>query len=369
MLWVTDINFDSALNGGRMNTALYKPKRDYADHLEQIGAKRLALEIYFMPEESDESLTVRMDGALSPFHRGDTLIVQLPNYGSTGRVIKKLVERAHLLYDAKVIAMWHDYDSLMTGTHADAVSPEAQIEALNQQFNNLTFGVLAPLFDGMIVHSEHMKETLSKVWPIGIPIITQGPFGYQIPEDTTIPEHHFSRHIIYSGNLGKAQFLKNVPDGWNMDVFGPFPNEEMIKNPHVNYCGSKLPTELPHALTDGFALVWVSDSFEKVEGIGAEYTKYNYPHKLSSYLVAKLPIIIWKHAAAASWIESNGLGFAVENLADIKPVLDGMTEERYQEYQKRLAPMSNLVREGFFTKRAALEAYQAVNQLDYQSKF
>lgn len=106
-----------------------------------------------------------------------------------------------------------------------------------------------------------------------------------------------------------------------------------------------------------------------MEGTAGTYTKIIYPHKISAYLVAKIPLIVWSKSAAANWIQKNGLGFAVDSLDQVAPILEKMTEETYHDYQHNLIGMSNLIREGIFEKNAALRAYMAVNEVNYTTKY
>ncbi|RND99722.1 beta-1,6-galactofuranosyltransferase [Lacticaseibacillus paracasei] len=71
---------------------------------------------------------------------------------------------------------------------------------------------------------------------------------------------------------------------------------------------------------------------------------------------------IWKHAAAANWVTENHVGFAVENLADIWPIIENFTEDQYNAMQPNLARVSKLIRNGVFAKHAALDALLAVNE-------
>lgn len=366
MLWVTDINFDNVIKGEQKNTAYFKAKTDYARYLKDINAKILDMFVYYDRNESDASINGRIDGMLAGFHRGDTLIIQIPIYIRPLN-IKMIIERIHNQYHGKVIAMIHDYDALLY--EDDVLQKDLHGDPLMDRFSTATYDVITPLFDGLIVHSEVFKNTLKKRLNYQKPIIVQGPFGYILPEEVSIPERHLNRSIIFAGALVKAKYLKEIPQGWHLDVFGPMLTEQMKQNKQVNYHGNFSPSELPSHLPDGFGLVWASDSFDEVTGIDGLYTRYNYSHKISAYLAAKIPIIIWSKAAPAKWIVENKLGFAVDNLSEIQPLLNTINEDKYEELQHNLDLMSNLIRDGSFVKQAALKAYVAVNQVNYKSKY
>ncbi|TLQ04833.1 glycosyltransferase [Pediococcus stilesii] len=366
MLWITDINFQAVPDENLKNTAYFKAKSDYTQYMQEINAKTLSMFVYYWKDESAASIHARIDGMLAGFHRGDTLIVQLPVYIRPLN-IKILIEHIHNEFKGKVIAMIHDYETLLYGK--EKLEFDQTLDPLMDVFHTGTYDVLVPEFDALIVHSEPFKDALKSRLNYNKPIVVQGPFGYKIADEIDIPEHKFSRSIVFAGYLAKAQYLKTIPEGWHLDVFGPMVNEQIKQNPNITYHGNFSPTELPYHLPDGFGLVWASETYPEVTGIAGMYTKINYSHKISAYLTAKLPLIVWSKSAPAKWVVENGLGFAVDNLDEITPILDTMTEEKYRYFQKNLNTMSNLIREGIFEKAAALDAYAEINQISSRTKY
>ncbi|NRO11242.1 Beta-1,6-galactofuranosyltransferase WbbI [Lactobacillus helveticus] len=51
------------------------------------------------------------------------------------------------------------------------------------------------------------------------------------------------------------------------------------------------------------------------------YLRYNDPHKLSLYLASGIPVIIWKKAAEAKFVEENKVGITVDSLEDYRRYL------------------------------------------------
>ncbi|QVI36019.1 glycosyltransferase [Lacticaseibacillus chiayiensis] len=194
------------------------------------------------------------------------------------------------------------------------------------------------------------------------PIVTQGPFSYHLAPDEDITEPNFKKKLVFAGNINKSKYLDKIPSSWHLDIFGKKPEGDILNLESVVYKGSFTPTDLPNHFNGGFGLVWDSDSFDQVIGESANYSRISYEHKLSLYLVKRLPVFIWKHAAPAKWVTENHLGFAVDNLSDIWPIMENLTEDDYKSMQKNLVHVSNLIRSGVFAKHAALKAVLAVNE-------
>ena len=106
------------------------------------------------------------------------------------------------------------------------------------------------------------------------------------------------------------------------------------------------------ALEGGFGLIWNGDSMETCDGDMGNYLRYNSPHKLSLYLAAGMPVIIWEEAAAAEFVREHGVGIAVSSLRELPEILHNVTKERYEEYLKNIVPLSEKLRSGAYTKRA-----------------
>ena len=208
---------------------------------------------------------------------------------------------------SKIVLIVHDIESLrMSADHPKFLTDEIR------RFNSV---------DGLIVHNQAMADWLND-HGVTVPMSQLQLFDYVNPQrlitDTT------SSNICFAGNLRKAQFLNAVPfKQVQVDVFGDgltLTNSQLIDH------GSKSPDELPKYLTDRFGLIWDGDSANTCSGEYGEYLKYNSPHKASLYLSSGLPVIVWSQSALAPVVESLGVGFAVDSLADIEPMLNKLSD-------------------------------------------
>lgn len=234
--------------------------------------------------------------------------IQYPAYSAVvmDHALKILRKRS----SAKIVLLVHDVESLrMSADHPEFLAAEIR------RFNSV---------DGLIVHNQAMADWLSNQG-MTVPMSQLQLFDYVNPQrlitDAT------SSNICFAGNLRKAQFLNDVPfKQVQVDVFGDgltLTNSQLIDH------GSKSPDELPKFLTDRFGLIWDGNSADTCSGEYGEYLKYNSPHKASLYLSSGLPVIVWSQSALAPVVKSLGVGFAVDSLADIEPMLNKLSDAEY----------------------------------------
>lgn len=82
----------------------------------------------------------------------------------------------------------------------------------------------------------------------------------------------------------------------------------------------------------------------------------NANYKISAYLAAGIPVIVSNHIAEKETIVRKNLGFAVDSLNEAVDKVNKMSEAEYSEMVANVAIYSNLIREGYFTKRLLIEA-------------
>lgn len=231
--------------------------------------------------------------------------IQYPAYSAVvmDHALKILRKRS----SAKIVLLVHDVESLrMSADHPEFLTAEIH------RFNSV---------DGLIVHNQAMADWLSD-HGVTVPMSQLQLFDYINPQQLITDAT--SSNICFAGNLRKAQFLNDVPfTQLQVDVFG---NGLTLTNSQLIDHGSKSPDELPKYLTDRFGLIWDGDSADTCSGEYGEYLKYNSPHKASLYLSSGIPVIVWSQSALAPVVESLGVGFAVNSLADIEPMLNKLSD-------------------------------------------
>ena len=252
-------------------------------------------------------------------------------------IIEKAAEKNKIVY------LIHDVDFIRDGTTGE--QKDREIKLLNSA-------------SVLICHNPAMIAELKRNGVTKPQFVDLGVFDYLLPE---VPEnpHEFGRSVVYAGNLAKAPFLNELSGvklGFNLVLYGV--NYTAAENPEVTYMGARSPEALVGELTQSFGLIWDSETVDGCTGKAGEYTRYNDPHKLSLYLVAGMPVIVWSNAAIAKFVSENKVGFTIDSLSDISEKLNSLTKEEYAEYVKNAAVLKEKLSKGYFTEKAVKAAIE-----------
>lgn len=214
------------------------------------------------------------------------------------------------------------------------------------------------LAKAVVVHNDIMGRSLQKLG-LKVPWISLVLFDYLLPD---IPQKAFSKgtKVAFAGNLEKSKFLQNAEIetlGLHFNLYGPGFKEEVMKWKNISYKGSFPPDEVPFKLEGSFGLIWDGTEIKTCDGPTGTYMKYNNPHKLSLYIAAGLPVIVWKQAAIAEFVTMLKIGIAVESLTDVSEIIQLLTDGEYNEMVRAVKKLQKQVVSGSFTKRclAAVE--------------
>lgn len=174
--------------------------------------------------------------------------------------------------------------------------------------------------DVIISHNSIMTKFLRDNGLIK-PTVELGLFDYLIDElKLNKQEKMQSKKIVFVGNLTKSKFLNEL-DGKKMDF-------EMVlygignynkNNEKLDYKGAFSPDELPSKIAGDLGLVWDGVLSDENNDL-LNYTKYNNPHKLSCYIAAGIPVVVWDKSAVAEFVKDNNIGYTVSNLYDLNKI-------------------------------------------------
>lgn len=265
---------------------------------------------------------------------GSLVVIQYPHYPlKTAYLVTRLLPGIQKRKHIRFAALVHDLNSLRGMFGKPAVYSDKKF---------------LPLFDRIICHNESMKEVLMS-W--GIPaekLISLEIFDYLTEEP--VSEHHPRDGIAVAGNLnpekcGYIGKLVQISGRYPLHLYGNGFPEKLISE-HVVYHGALPADVLPGKLEGGFGLVWDGPEITSCTGKTGEYLRYNNPHKLSLYLASGLPVIIWKEAAEAKFVEENGIGLTVNSLDEAEKLIDGITEEAYREMARNACIIGEGLRKG-----------------------
>lgn len=184
-------------------------------------------------------------------------------------------------------------------------------------------------FDELYVHSDNMKNYLLRLLKANMQYHVIDCFPYLAAPNKE--KRILSKQIVFAGNLDKSKFLfpfLNSNKDLDILLYGITKNSSVFKG-KANYLGKFLPNEI-QTLKGSWGLVWDGDSTDCCGGNYGEYLKIIAPHKFSMYLIAELPIIVWKESAMAKLVEKNGLGITISSLSEISERIDSIEKKEYQ---------------------------------------
>lgn len=270
--------------------------------------------------------------------KGDIMVLQYP-------MKKYFTPVCHIAHarGAKVVALIHDLGSF----RRKALTEEKEIRRLSNA-------------DLIIAHNAAMRRWLerrgctAKVTELGIFDF----LNHSRPAEDHEPGANYK--VVYAGNLQrrKNSFLYSIkPQGWSMVLYGNgFEASEAAGSENIDYRGFAKPSDLIKDAGGDFGLVWDGDSIQKCSGAYGEYLRVNNPHKTSLYIRCGLPVIIWKEAALAPFIEREGLGITVGSLEELHDILPSITPDQYIEMRRRVLAIGERLANGKYAGAALLRA-------------
>jgi hypothetical protein len=268
--------------------------------------------------------------------KGDLLVLQYPlkKYYS---FICKVVH----LRGGKITTVIHDLGTFRRGK----LTASQEIARLNNS-------------DYIIAHNKSMESWLKEHGNTSI-IGCLEIFDYLSEESPKkVADIGFPFNILYVGGLSykKNSFLYKLEEyvkTYRFTLYGSGFNEKLLgENNNYTYKGFVPSDELIATAEGHFGLVWDGDSISCCSGAFGEYLQYNNPHKTSLYIRCQLPIIIWKKAALAEFVESNNIGICIDSLVDLNQVLASISTEQYHIMKINVIRLSEKLASGYFMTKA-----------------
>ncbi len=250
---------------------------------------------------------------------------------------------------AKVVTVIHDLGAF----RRHKLTPEGENSRLSKT-------------DFLIVHNPTMRDYLiAHGFKGGIHCLQIFDYLSKAPETTVGQEDSTIPTIVYAGNLGRwrNEFLYKLEPvmlGWQMDLYGKGFEEQANANPHLHYHGFMASDEFIAEVKADFGLVWDGDSLNECTGDWGEYLRINDPHKTSFYLRAGIPVIVWKKAAMAPFIEEQKVGISVNALSEISDRIATLLPADYQEMKQNAIAMSHRLNEGYYIKSGLKAAEKCI---------
>ena len=323
-----------------------KAKTDIERTLKGLGARNLGLRTTFYDNKVVAFLLnlVGIVKMMFCIRKGDRLVLQYP----VKKYFSFICRVAHWR-KAQIIVIIHDLMSL----HRKRVTLETELSRLSKG-------------DVIIASNEKMQEWLA-AQGLQRPMTALGLFDYldNVPHEPHKTHESHEPHawsLVYAGALvmRKNSYLlelANKAEHFDLHIYGNADGLLGIdKAPHA-VCYPFTPADEFIRNADGdFGLVWDGDSLETCQGDFGEYLRYNSPHKVSFYLRAGLPVIIWRKAAVASIIEQEGIGITIASIAELEQRLQTLTKEELEQMHKNVARVSARLASGQYFQEALRSA-------------
>lgn len=329
-----------------------KAPRDIKSILESRGYETISIHPYKEGDgESEESwsyqrLREEWKKGYDRIDPNSLLFLQYP-FRQRQKERRQMLSRLKAEKNIGIITLLHDVEQLR--------------KIFLHTFSEGDFRFLTDISDAVIVHNRRMREYFIETGMDGKKLVSLDLFDYLYHE--TDFQKQFEKSIVIAGNLDKrkspyiGELGKLKP--LHIHLYGPnYTNkpDEWEDGESIIYHGSFPSNEIPQILDRGFGLVWDGDSLDTCSGSTGEYLRYNNPHKLSLYLASGLPVIIWKEAAEAAFVEKHGVGFTVNSLYEIQKLLENVTKEQYVRFLSQVQKISAKLIQGEYTRLAVEKA-------------
>lgn len=310
-----------------------KARNDCDRILEGFGYEPVLLEL------SDEKRKRRWQKRLNPWKAAFRLrscgdcFLQYPYYNLwyQGKDYRRMLQHYH----GRLTCLIHDIPGLRDGGE---IEPE--------------LSYVLDRADKVIAHTPKMKEILTGktgVDPDKIGVLYLFDYLTDSASDEPDPD---GKEIIYAGNLDKSIFLRDLDRLSGNTVFNLYglPSANVKESSRCSYKGKFHPDDVSF-IKGNWGLVWDGDSIDTCQGPFGEYLRFNSSHKISLYLAARKPVIIWEESSLKDFITGNHLGIAVSSLGEIDRKISTLTDEERCLMVRNVTGISSELRSGGFLKR------------------
>ena len=321
------------------NSAGNKAKTDNEDTLQLLGATNLGLPRTFY---RNKVVTFFLDLAgvvkyTFSVRQDDIVFLQYP----VKKYFAFLCRVAHLR-GAKTIALIHDLGSF----RRKKLTVEKEIARLMHA-------------DYVIASNDQMRHWLEE-HGYRHPLGSLGLFDYRSPAENIHKESRLSGRprLVYAGALAmrKNAFLLQLARAsltYDLHIFGNLGGlPDMPDNEHIVFHPFTPADDFITNVDADFGFVWDGDSLDSCTGNFGEYLRWNSPHKVSFYLRAGLPVIIWKHAAVAPFIQHEGIGLCIASVGELERILSDITPEQIGQMKTNVRRVAEQLKNGHFLIQA-----------------
>ena len=290
--------------------------------------------------------------AVLELKKGDILVLQYP--------LKKyyyFITSIARLKGAKVITLIHDLGCF-----------RRKRLTLQKEYKRLS------KTDYLIALSERMKEfMIDKGYKQGIGTLDVWDYYSNVYPCETKYYGSGPIKIVYVGGLKESVngFIYNLDQQTTQkklffDIYGDYFNKGLLRHSdHFNYHGLTDSEEIIRTCSSHYGLLWYSQDINSIDGVLGEYLKFNTSHKISLYILANKPVIVWNQASFAEFTRDNNIGICISSLSELQEKLEQVTEKEYNEMVNNMAALSVKLRKGHYFLSSV---YEGINYLEKLNK-
>lgn len=337
------------------NHAGSKAVNDCNAILEEAGFKCLALPL---KKDGNKILKKLHNGLafLKVLRLPENVLLVVPHPIYVNKKYMTFLEKAKKSRKATLVFLIHDLDSVRRSV--DNIEDFVWLDS-----------TMYRIADYIISHNPAMTAYLVKQGVARESIVELELFDYLGGSAASEPE--FAPVLNIAGNLDakKSRYLKKlnqVDEHILFRLYGVNFDGRELSSPSISYRGAFSPTEITGQLNCGFGLVWDGEETCSCTGNTGEYLRYNNPHKLSLYIRAGLPVVVWSGCARADFVAENGLGFAVDAIEDFMEEYKKMSPQDYRKMCEAVRDYGEKLKQGYHLKGAIAKIMKkAENQTEY----
>lgn len=217
----------------------------------------------------------------------------------------------------------------------------------------------------LIVLSDKMKEfVIKEKYKQSLSVLHLWDYlNDTIPQPSRYPQpNHID--ILYVGTLKENQhgFIykwdnTTLTSSLNFDIYGSYFNFENIKyKKQFKYHGLKDSSLIIQDTKAHYGLLWYGVDTDSISGAYGEYLKYNTSHKISLYIHAHIPLIVWSKASFADFTRKYNIGICVDTLDTLEQQLQTISEDEYNQMVENTKYLSEKIQKGYYFMTAYKQA-------------
>lgn len=200
-------------------------------------------------------------------------------------------------------------------------------------------------------HTEMMAKTLFKYDYVKDvkKIFTPHLWAY-LTNDEPSSCSNFGLSVAFAGNMEKAPFLKIMGGvNWGNLHFTIYGRQFSINSHNISFDDIRIGNNVS-LIKEDWGLVWDGDSIETCEGQYGNYMNMVSSHKVSLYLAANRPLIVWSGSSLAHYVKNHSLGIVIDGLKDIESSIVSLSQEQKEKIKHNVEKWGLSIRTGAIYK-------------------